>query len=367
MKVVLFIDSLTSGGAQRQLCCLARLLQKRGCDVCILVYYPHNFFVTMLAEEPSVPVHLIKWKGQLNRLFKIRRFVCDYRPDVLVSFLEVPCFLAELSRLTILHRFRLIASERNNDIRSPKRYDWVRLIMHFLAHHVVSNSHAQARWLCRFAPWLKSSTSIITNCVDLDHFKPIGTHARLSGDSEINIVVVARYETQKNGIALIDALALYREEQGDLPNLKVNWYGNDPDPAAGMLVGMQERIKDLELSDCIQLNPSIQNVVEIYQSADALCLVSLHEGCANVVCEAMACGLPVVVTKAGDNEYLVEDGITGILIKEYHADSIAQGLLQFSRLSREQRISFSEHARKRAEKLLSPEEFFQKWNQAMNC
>lgn len=62
------------------------------------------------------------------------------------------------------------------------------------------------------------------------------------------------------------------------------------------------------------------NLPEYYNIADVYVLPSLREELSNTIMEAMACGVPVIATEVGGNPYLIEDGITGLLVspKDIH-------------------------------------------------
>lgn len=66
-------------------------------------------------------------------------------------------------------------------------------------------------------------------------------------------------------------------------------------------------------------------LANLYRSADAFAFPTLVEGMPLVVLEAMACGLPVVVTANGPAD-IVRDGVDGFIIPERDADALCERL-----------------------------------------
>lgn len=58
-----------------------------------------------------------------------------------------------------------------------------------------------------------------------------------------------------------------------------------------------------------------------YGSADLFCLATRGEGCPNVVLEALACGTPVVVTRVGAVEELIQPSVNGLLVNPQDTSS----------------------------------------------
>lgn len=77
---------------------------------------------------------------------------------------------------------------------------------------------------------------------------------------------------------------------------------------------------------------------EYYSAADIFLLTSDYDNFPNVVIEAMACGLPVVATKVGGLNQLVEDNITGFGIENNNINDLKEkvlGLLNNKELCKE--------------------------------
>jgi glycosyltransferase involved in cell wall biosynthesis len=93
-------------------------------------------------------------------------------------------------------------------------------------------------------------------------------------------------------------------------------------------------------------------VAERVRQADVLVQPSLTDACPFPVCEAMACGVPVVGTRAGGIPELVEDGVTGLITESGDPPALAAAL---GRLLSDDamRLKMGRNGRERAERLFS--------------
>jgi glycosyltransferase involved in cell wall biosynthesis len=99
---------------------------------------------------------------------------------------------------------------------------------------------------------------------------------------------------------------------------------------AGPIVNHSRIVKEwsLEIHYVGKLNRS--QLVTEYRKADVFVLPSLAEGMALVVLEAMAFGLPVIVTPECGYEGIVRDGVEGFVVPSRNATEIAQRLEMLS-------------------------------------
>lgn len=351
-RILLLNQSIGPGGAERQICGLTIGLKRQGYDV--LLVTPRNkgsYTVEMneLGDSYELHTELINTRTRIFRLIKLIR---HYRPDIVISYgysMNLPACVAKI----FVPNIKLIVSERNTTQKLSSSFKLLYTLYRF-ADYIVPNSHAQSTYLSNRYPKYVDKIRTITNFVHSHRFVPAET--KVSND-KIEIVTVARYNAQKNGLRYIEAVKKVVEKY---PDVHFSWYG-DKSGGKECYTQMESAIESHGLSEYVTLNDATDNVVGIYQSADIFVLPSLFEGYPNVVCEAMCCELPIVCGNVCDNAIIVEDGINGFLCNPKDIDSIADTICKMLEIGREKRLQMGRINRQKLIESHSLEVFVNKY------
>jgi glycosyltransferase involved in cell wall biosynthesis len=73
---------------------------------------------------------------------------------------------------------------------------------------------------------------------------------------------------------------------------------------------------------------TVSDVLPFLRASDVFVLSSVIEGMANALLEALACGTPAVVTDAGGNAEVVQDGKTGFVVPRNAPQRLAEATLR---------------------------------------
>jgi glycosyltransferase involved in cell wall biosynthesis len=367
MRLLCVIDNLGSGGAQRQLVALGVDLRRRGHTVAFFVYQPQNFFAAPL-EQAGIGVAraLKRSRWSPAPLLALRKMITSGAHDAVLSFLETPCVYAELARVG-RRSPRLVVSERFCDsadgAASPRS---VLRQLHRLADAVTTNSHHQRESLEAAHPWMRGRVRTIWNGVDLDRFVPRARALQTTATDELKLLVVSSVSFYKNGLKVIEALDLLRSRSGLRPSL--TWIGDHqlhiPSRRAAS-EAMHREIAARRLADQWRWVEPTPEVGALMVSHDALVHASIGEGLPNVVCEALACGLPVLASRVLDHPRLVQEGLTGLLFDPYDASSLAGAIQRYSEMTRPQRTAMGAAARAFAEMHLSMDRYVSAYEQLL--
>jgi glycosyltransferase involved in cell wall biosynthesis len=365
MRVLCVIDNLNSGGAQRQLVTLATGLHRRGHGVEFFVYYPQDFFAPTLLHS-NIPIHRHYKRSRFSTdVFAALLKVLKSHPcDVMVSFLKTPNFYAEIAGLLAgTSGSKLVVSERNGEF-SGSCHIPTRALQQFhrFADHITVNSHHQRRILEDKYRWIRSKTSTIYNGVDLDVFRP--DTAPKSSDGPCRFLALANVVERKNGLRLIQALDIAKKKYHITPF--VHWIGEHQMHLAGSKntsLRWQAEVERLNLQNQWRWFQPRNDVPELMRSYDALIHPSYLEGLPNAVCEAMASGLPVLVSDTLDHPLMVQDGISGFLFDPFSAEAMADAMFRFSSLAPAARRQMGLAARSYAERELAVDTYVDRYEQ----
>jgi glycosyltransferase involved in cell wall biosynthesis len=145
--------------------------------------------------------------------------------------------------------------------------------------------------------------------VDCDRFSPS------DGEKRYDLVTVAEFIPRKR---LEDFVALVARLRSDRPEIRAAIAGSGPLEAEIRRVAVRAGV-----GDAIDFLGVVERVEDVYRAGRVFVLTSRHEGLSVAMTEAMACGLPVVVTDVGDLRDLVDAGENGALVPVGDVDALA--------------------------------------------
>jgi glycosyltransferase involved in cell wall biosynthesis len=353
MNLVFVIDNLSTGGAQRQLINLSLGLTQRGHHVEIFCYAPGDLLAPPLIDA-NIPIHWMVKQSRFSSdvILALRRLIHRNKPDLVLSFMTTPNFYAILAGLSMLPgRLPVVVSERFCDLpQGVSRLErGIRQFYRFSAH-VVTNSHHQRINLQNRYPWLLDRISTIYNGYDLDYFRAAENEPN---NNPLRILTIASVSPYKNGLCLIEALNVLRQSDGFLP--KVDWIGQRVMRGERLeyLQKMETAIAAYGLQPQWQWRDQRTDIVDQLHQHDVLVHPSYGEGLPNVVCEAMSCARPVILSDILDHAQLVTHGENGFLFNHLDPKDLAEKILHFNELSIEERKKMGQAGRRFAEANLS--------------
>ena len=231
------------------------------------------------------------------------------RAQACIVFFSLPCGpLGTLFRLISGRPY--VVSLRGGDVPGTEPqllgfHRWMRFVRRFVlsrAAAVVANSPGLAALSESADP---IAVKIIPNGVDLERFRP----SRQRPPEPFHFLFAGRLNEQKNVGLLLEAIA-ESLRSANRP-FRVSIVGDGP-----LRGSLRQRATQLELDgvvDWVEWLPRGQ-MPAMYQSAHCVINPSHYEGMPNVVLEAMACAVPVIVSNVAGNRDVVEDGNCGWVV-----------------------------------------------------
>ncbi len=173
--------------------------------------------------------------------------------------------------------------------------------------------------------------SVVYNDVDFAALQTAPTdnamRAALGWEEAFVIGIASRLSPDKGQMDFIRAAGILAQSHPEARFLVLGspLFTHDDDyPAA-----LRREIDALGLTNRVHFTGFVQDVAGLYKAMDVCALASRSEPFGLVVVEAMACGTPVVATRSGGPQEILEDGVTGLLVDVGDPEQMAEA---FTRL-----------------------------------
>lgn len=361
MKIQFLTRSLGYGGAERQLVELAKGLRERGHDVLITTFYPGGPLEKDL-RAAGAPIECIRKRGRWDTVGFLLRLLGQVRreqPDVLHGYLPFPNLLVTLCkpflpRTRIVWGIRASRMDMSHYDRWTKIVFWAECLLARFADLVIVNSHSGKEHYRRHGVPAGKMT-VVPNGIDTERFRPDpAARARLRQhwgvrDGEKLIGLVGRLDPMKDHPVFLNAAALLTKEREDIRFVCV---GDGPEEYRSRLHALA---RDLGLERVMIWENGRDDMPAVYNALDiATSSSKFGEGFSNVIGEAMACGVPCVVTDVGDSARIV--GGLGIVVNHSDPEDLKNGWLRCFELGLEE---WSPSIRRRVQALFSTDKLVQ--------
>lgn len=234
------------------------------------------------------------------------------RIEVVHAHQYTPFFYSSLAARRSGLRPRVVFTEHGRhypDVVPWKRRLANRLFFDRLADDITAVCQFSADALARKDGFVRQAIQVIPNGIDAHEYDSTedqhAVRARLGLDpARRYVIIVARFHPVKDHATLIRAFRPVADRHDDVDLLLV---GDGP-----LRPDIERQVSDLRLTGRVRLAGVQSNVPDWLRASDIFVLSSVSEAASVTLLEAMACGLPVVVSAVGGNPEIVRDEVDGL-------------------------------------------------------
>jgi glycosyltransferase involved in cell wall biosynthesis len=256
------------------------------------------------------------------------RIIKQHRPDKAILFFSIPCGLLG-PRLKNSYNIPYIVALRGGDVPGMepgmdnihKLLTPIRRRILRNAHAIVANSRGLATASERADPF---PVQVIPNGVDTEFFRP----PEKRPEGPFTFLFVGRFQPQKNLKVVVDAFA----DAFAGRDVRLRLVGDGPLKSdlvhQVQLRGIENQVEFLPWQDK-------QGLLTQYQSTHCLINYSLYEGMPNVVLEAMACRMDIILSDIEPHAATSEYYRNCMLVALSACDDLIQSIIKSHNASNE--------------------------------
>jgi sugar transferase (PEP-CTERM/EpsH1 system associated) len=321
INVLHLLLSLETGGMERFVYehCLEIDKSKFNVSVCCIDRLG-GFFESLVKNDINVDI-VQKNQNHFDYLFplKLSRYLRNKKIHVL--HIHSGAFFhgsvaGFLSRTPVI-----IYTEHGRHLVEPKIIFLFDKISCFFSDKIITVSHELEKYLIENIKLPAKKVETVINGVNTESFRPRCKSQRLLSElclaPDIKIIgAVGRLAFIKDHFTLIKAFKIVEKK---IPEAKLVLVGEGPCEK-----DLKILVEKLALSSSVVFAGNRSDIPDILNLFDVFVLPSLSEGTSLSLLEAMASGLPSVVTSVGGNPNLIKENINGYLVETKNTEQLAK-------------------------------------------
>jgi glycosyltransferase involved in cell wall biosynthesis len=318
LRIAMMVSGAGINGAIVHALLLTRYLSRRGHQV-LLLHRP-GAWIAQQSGLDKAELFATSFGRSPGELIRVTRRLNAFAPDVIHSHMSSAHTYGMLARW--FSRRVVVATAHSQSIQ-----------LHWCFNNIViATSRAAAEHHHRYNLVRRKTLRTQSNFIDAKSFPMSSDDERRRArnefgfaDSTFVIGSVGSIEPRKNQLHLVQALAEIARSVADAKLLLVGWSD------AAYLNEIKREADRLGVTDQIVFTGPRQDVPHVLSAMDVFALVSRKETGPLAVLEAMARGLPALVTNIGELPEFVGDGAAGVVVRVGDVDAIARQLVAMAR------------------------------------
>ena len=331
IKVAYLIDTISSdtAGTEKQLLETIRRIDKNAFEVCLVCLRESDW---MRNNELPCSCYILSYQGFFSFSFpkvvrRLARIIGDKKIQIVQTFFEDSIFVAWAGSFFAKQPAVLLSSRRDMGLGNQNQ-PWYHRIYTLLLplvnkrfSGIIANSQNVRQYAAKREKTPAYKIKVIYNGTSIPERPSYIPSIFQKNKADIWIGVVASLTPVKRHDLLIRAYSIIKMS---IPESKIHILflgeGKERDK-------LQNLAKRLKVEQNIHFAGAVKDVAAYLYQLDIGVLCSDREGLSNAILEYMACGLPVVATRAGGNTELV-DNENGICVPAGDAITLADALLK---------------------------------------
>jgi glycosyltransferase involved in cell wall biosynthesis len=254
----------------------------------------------------------------------LARLVRQHKVELVHGHLFGPSYSASL--LGLLMKLPVVGTLHGQvDLHPEEKFKRIKFgLLNRGASRLVFVSESLRRFFLGTRLLRSEITAVIPNGVDTARFSRAPDRSLRAAfgasDDEFLVGAVGNVRPAKGYDVLLRAAALLKTRSVNYRFVVVG----EADSDLGLrLLSLRE---DLGLTDSVSFSGFLRDVTPALNAFDVYAITSRSEGFSISTVEAMAAGLPVVATRCGGPEEIVDDGVTGILVDNGSPEAVAAAI-----------------------------------------